>query len=141
VELRGTPSKQLQALVKLAHEALSEAEPQVKPGFIPNRQRRLTAAEAAEIREAYLNGASLKAISRQNTINRTAIRTVLERAGIHIREQRHIQPAEINQAIRLYHQGWSLGRIGDRLVFDAETIRQQLKRQGVAMRAPNQPKR
>ncbi len=137
VVLTGGSSKFLAQLRGLADclQTLAVPEERTVPPLARPVQRRLTAAQVAELVAEYQAGADMKELAVRWHAHRTTVAGHLRRAGVELRRQ-GLSEDQLGEAVRLYGEGWSLLRLADRYGCDAETVRSHLKQAGVRMRQP-----
>ena len=99
------------------------------------RQHRLSAAQQAELLEAYLGGVGTKELARKYRIHRATVTALLVRSGVPFHE-RGLRPEHGAEVVQLYRQGWSLTRLAERLHVDEMTVRAHLLKSNVTMRKP-----
>jgi lambda repressor-like predicted transcriptional regulator len=118
-----------QVLQLMASGAGTTAGPQHRR----RQQRRLTAAEVAELDEQYQAGRSMNELARRYGVHRTNILHALERSEIPIR-QRGLFPDRVAEAAVLYRAGWSLARLGEKYGCKDMTVAHALRQHGVEIR-------
>ncbi len=99
------------------------------------QQRRLTAAQIAELVIEYQSGDDMNVLAARWNLHRTTVAGHLTQAGVSTRRQ-GIPATRVYEAARLYGEGWSCARLAERYDCVDETVRQTLKRAGVKLRMP-----
>lgn len=95
--------------------------------------RQLRPEQVEELEQAYLAGATLKALGERFGLNRQSLARVLRKAGVAV-GTRHMTPVQVDEAVRLYRSGLSLASVAERFGVDPHTIRSRLRDRGVTMR-------
>jgi hypothetical protein len=109
--------------------------PPLQPAHRSRWTPRLDCGEAAQIRDKYLAGSTIRDLAAEFRVHRQTISDVLKRCGVATRF-RPLGDDQIAEAVRLYASGLSLARVGERVGADALTIRSKLLGRGVRMRDP-----
>jgi DNA-binding transcriptional ArsR family regulator len=119
-------------------KAGEERRPQAEDALIitelrhPNRK--LEAAEAAELVNAYLAGDHLNVLARRFGMHEQTVKAHLRRAGVQVRPWPRLSATEIIEASRLYGQGRRLSQLSERFDCNASTMRRALQQAGVRLR-------
>jgi hypothetical protein len=135
VGLTGASSKQKAQLRRLAAslpDVLARSEP-APPVANRQQQRRLSAAQAAELVAQYQAGDDMPVLAERWGISRKTVAEHLRRAGVTPR-RRGLSPEQVQAAIELYGAGWSLARIGERFGCDHSVVLRALEQAGVPRR-------
>lgn len=97
------------------------------------RQRRLRAAEQAELAERYQSGETVNALAEAFDITRQTVSKILDRHDVP-RRYRLLADADIREASQLYEEGLSLAAIGERLGISARTVLSAFRKVGFGTR-------
>jgi DNA invertase Pin-like site-specific DNA recombinase len=112
-------------LEKQAPEVITSSDYRLN-GSIRQRQRRLTAAQVAEMATKYKTGATVYELAAEFGCHRATVAERLKKAGIAMRGQSPA-PEVIDSMVRLYTSGSSFQEVGKQLGFCANTVRNCLR--------------
>ena len=102
-------------------------------GPISQRQRRLTAAQVAEMAARYQEGATVYELAAEFDCNRTTVSVRLKETGVAMRLQSPTSET-VDSMVRLYESGLSPLGVGKQLGFCANTVRTCLRERQVPVR-------
>ena len=120
--------------------AASETAAQETPGRLSNPgprpiQRRLNAADIADLVAGYRAGQSLADLAKEFRIHHRTVTAHLEKCGVTQRmNTRKFSNDDVDEASRRYRVGESLATVGIAFNVDAATVRRELHRAGVTIR-------
>ena len=120
--------------------AASETAPQETTGRLSNPgprpiQRRLNAADIADLVAGYRAGQSLSDLAKEFRIHHRTVTAHLEQCGVTRRmNTRKFSNDDLDEASRRYRVGESLATVGIAFNVDAATVRRELHRAGVTIR-------
>ena len=104
-----------------------------RTGPIRQRQRRLSAEQAAMMADRYREGATVYELAKEFNVDRRTVSDRLKKTGVRMR----LQPPPSNmieEMVRMYVSGLSLAAIGKRLRMSPQTIRYYVNESGVQIR-------
>jgi len=92
-------------------------------------QRRLSAADIADICASYIGGSSIDELARSYAVNRTTIITHLGQRGVPRRRVvRKMTDVQVAEAAARYREGHSLAAVADQFNVDARTLGREFRR-------------
>jgi hypothetical protein len=121
-------------LGRLSNPTLTTPKP-LTPGAPRPVQRRLSAADIADICASYIDGSSIDALARSHGVNRTTIITHLDQHGVPRRRVvRKMTDVQVAEAAARYRQGHSLATIADQFDVHTRTVGREFRKAGVPIR-------
>jgi len=123
---------QLRALAATLPDVLARA-PAPPAAHTRQRQRRLTAAQVAQLVAAYQAGADMKTLAQRWGVHRQTVAAHLRQAGVPLR-QKGLTPEQIAEAASLYAGGWTLARLGGRYGCHPTVVLRAFQRTGTPRR-------
>lgn len=111
-------------------------QPQHDPAItLKQIQRRLKDDQILDLVAKYVDGASVRQLTRDFRIDRTTVLAHLKRQGVPRRPNtRKLSDEQVAEAAELYQQGWSLLGLGKHYGADDETVRRTLRRANIRLR-------